>query len=53
MLRRYIQSDSEESSVFYVVKVWVIVRKKSSYKHLSNSEWLTGYSCLTLQTQNH
>jgi len=33
-----------------VVKVWVI-KKKSSYKHLSNSEWLTRYSCLNLQTK--
>jgi len=36
-----------------VVKVWVIVRKKSSYKHLFNSEWLRRYCCLDLQTQNH
>jgi hypothetical protein len=43
----------EERLIFWEVKVSVIVRRKSSYEHVSNSEWLPRYGCLNLQIQKH
>jgi len=40
----------EENSIFWGVIAWVMVRKNSSYEHVSNSEWLPRQSCLNLQT---
>jgi hypothetical protein len=43
----------EEMSIFWEVTVSVIGRKKSSYEHVCNSEWLPRHSCLNLQIQKH
>ena len=45
-----IQGDSKEKSVFREMVVLVIVRKKYSYKHVSDSEWLPSWTCLNLKT---
>ena len=36
----------EKRSIFWQLTVSVSVRKKSSYKHVSNSQWLPKQSCL-------
>jgi len=36
----YIQGDSAGSSVLWDVIVLVVVRKESSYVHVTNSEWV-------------
>jgi len=38
--------------MFWEVKVWVIMRK-SSYEHVSNSEWSPKASCLNLRIKKH
>jgi len=42
----------DERSVFFKVMVLAIVRK-SSYKHVSNFEWLLRHRCLNLQVNLH